>query len=268
MSDRHGGVVRWIHDRSLTLVMLGLFAVFLVGQIAAGWSEYNQGQSDHGLPAVTLFGYFTVGHFWEALFENWESEFLQMAAFISLTTFLYQKGSPESRRPGVTELVDADPREYAYLPGVPWPVKRGGWILTLYERSLGLALFLCSSSRGPGTLSGVGGISARSGTARTGRRGTGRLRHVEPLLVRVVSELAERISLGSRDGMACGLPAAAWLSGVQACSCLACRNRAMTNRSTLRCPRSIAIPMETGGTSDARARLPTGRLSFVPNGQT
>ena len=142
MSERHGGVVRWIHDRSLTLVMLGLFAVFLVGQIAAGWSEYNQGQSDHGLPAVTLFGYFTVGHFWEALFENWESEFLQMAAFISLTTFLYQKGSPESRRPGVTELVDADPREYAYLPGVPWPVKRGGWILTLYERSLGLALFL------------------------------------------------------------------------------------------------------------------------------
>jgi hypothetical protein len=136
------GVVRWIHDRSLTLVMLGLFAVFLAGQIVAGWSEFNQAQSDRGLPAVTLFGYFTVGHFWEALFENWESEFLQMAAFISLTTFLYQKGSPESRRPGVMELVDADPREYADLPGVPWPVERGGWILTIYERSLGLALFL------------------------------------------------------------------------------------------------------------------------------
>jgi hypothetical protein len=142
MSRHTDGVVGWIHDRSLTLVMLGLFALFLVGQIVAGWLEFNQAQTDHGLPAITLFGYFTVGHFWEALFENWESEFLQMAAFISFTTVLYQKGSPESRRPGVMELVDVDPREYVNLPDVPWPVKRGGWILTIYERSLGLALFL------------------------------------------------------------------------------------------------------------------------------
>ena len=32
--------------------------------------------------------------------ENWESENLQMAVFVLLTTFLSQKGSPESRRPG------------------------------------------------------------------------------------------------------------------------------------------------------------------------
>jgi hypothetical protein len=142
MSRQTGSMVRWVHDRSLTLVMLGLFAVFLAGQIVAGWSEFNQAQTEHGLPAIGLFGYFAVGHFWEALFENWESEFLQMAAFISFTTVLYQKGSPESRRPGVVELVDADPREYADLPDVPWPVKRGGWILFIYERSLGSALFL------------------------------------------------------------------------------------------------------------------------------
>jgi hypothetical protein len=142
MRDRHRGVVRWIHDRSLTLVMLGLFAIFLLGQIVAGWHEFNQARTDHGLPAIPLSAYFAVGHLWEALFENWESEFLQMAAFISLTTFLYQKGSPESRRPGVMELVDADPREYAEQPGVPWPVKRGGWILTVYEHSLGSALFV------------------------------------------------------------------------------------------------------------------------------
>ena len=32
-------------------------------------------------------------------------------------------------------------------PGVPWPVRRGGWVLQLYENSLGLAfvvLFLVS----------------------------------------------------------------------------------------------------------------------------
>ena len=82
-----------------------------------------------------------------ALFENWESEFLQMAVFVLLTTFLVQKGSPESRRPGAKELVDADPRDFADQPDVPWPVKRGGWMLRLYEHSLGLAfvaLFLAA----------------------------------------------------------------------------------------------------------------------------
>ena len=86
--------------------------------------------------------YLTTGHPWEALFENWESEFLQMAAFVLLTTILVQKGSPESRRPGVTELVDADPRDFAAEPDAPWPVKRGGWVLRLYEHSLGLAFIL------------------------------------------------------------------------------------------------------------------------------
>jgi hypothetical protein len=52
-----------------------------------------------------------------------------------------QKGSPESRRPGVRELVDADPRRYV-SPESPWPVRRGGWILRLYENSLGLAFAL------------------------------------------------------------------------------------------------------------------------------
>ncbi|HYE85287.1 MAG TPA: DUF6766 family protein [Vicinamibacterales bacterium] len=86
--------------------------------------------------------YLTSGHFISATFENWESEFLQMAVFILLTTVLVQKGSPESRRPHVKELVDADPRDHADDPDAPWPVRRGGWILTLYENSLGLAFIL------------------------------------------------------------------------------------------------------------------------------
>ena len=89
-----------------------------------------------------MTGYLATGHPWEAIFENWESEFLQMGVFVLLTTFLIQKGSPESRRPGVTELVDTDPRDFADAPDAPWPVRRGGWILRLYEHSLGLAFVL------------------------------------------------------------------------------------------------------------------------------
>jgi hypothetical protein len=141
-SDGGVNVRRWLHDRSLTLVMLGLFGLFLIGQWLTGWREFNDAQATHGWAPVTLSAYLVAGHFWEALFENWESEFLQMAAFVTFTTFLYQRGSPESRRAGVIELVDADPRRFADRPDVPWPVKRGGWILVAYEHSLGLALFV------------------------------------------------------------------------------------------------------------------------------
>ena len=134
--------MEWVRSRSLTLVMMGCFAVFLAGQVWTGWYEYNATLVEHGVAAVTLRAYFSTGHLWEALFENWESEFLQMAAFVTFTVVLVQQGSPESRRLGVREFVDADPRDFAHLPDVPWPVRRGGCALFLYERSLGLVLIL------------------------------------------------------------------------------------------------------------------------------
>jgi hypothetical protein len=129
----------WIRDRGLTLALMAMFLLFLVGQGLTGFVEYNDEQAQHGQATVAVADYLATGHPWEALFENWESEFLQMAVFVLLTTILIQKGSPESRRPGVKELVDTDPRDFAHAPDAPWPVKRGGWILRLYEHSLGLA---------------------------------------------------------------------------------------------------------------------------------
>jgi hypothetical protein len=40
------------------------------------------------------------------------------------------------------EEVDRDPRLSKDKPNVPWPVRKGGIILTIYEYSLSLALFL------------------------------------------------------------------------------------------------------------------------------
>jgi hypothetical protein len=48
---------------------------------------------------------------------------------------------------GAVEEVDLDPRDFANLADAPWPVRRGGWVLLIYEHSLGLsfaALFLIS----------------------------------------------------------------------------------------------------------------------------
>jgi hypothetical protein len=132
----------WFRDRALTIVLMLCFGLGLVGQVVAGQKVFNEEQRSHGQAEAGLPEYLATGHPWSALFENWESEFLQMAVFVLLTTRLVQRGSPESRRPHVRELVDADPRDFAHLPDTPWPVRRGGWLLWIYERSLGLALIL------------------------------------------------------------------------------------------------------------------------------
>lgn len=93
----------WIRDRALTLVLMAMFLLFLAGQVVTGFWEFNDTRTAHGREPIVMSEYFATGHPWEALFENWESEFLQMAVFILLTTVLVQKGSPESRRPHVKE---------------------------------------------------------------------------------------------------------------------------------------------------------------------
>src|SRR5688500_11620753 len=90
--------VSWLKRNSMSIAMFSLFLFSLIGQIAAGQRTYNDDQSEHGNPAVTMSQYLGSGHFIEAVFENWESEFLQMAAFVFLSAILYQKGSPESRK--------------------------------------------------------------------------------------------------------------------------------------------------------------------------
>ena len=129
-------------NNSLSIVLLALFLFTVVGQAWAGWYDYNQDEQEHGQPLMPFSEYLITGHFWEAIGENWESEFLQMAAFVLLSTFLRQKGSAESKRIDVVEDVDLDPRRFADAPDVPWPVKAGGWRLRLYEHSLGLSFAL------------------------------------------------------------------------------------------------------------------------------
>ena len=129
-------------ENGLSLVLVALFALTLIGQTVTGWADHNDDARAHGGAPQPFGEYLTSGHFWEATGENWESEFLQMAMFVLLTTFLYQKGSAESKRLDVIEDVDLDPRRFSKQPESPWPVRRGGWILVLYENSLGIAFAL------------------------------------------------------------------------------------------------------------------------------
>jgi hypothetical protein len=101
--------------------------------------KYNEDQKEHGKPQVTYGKYLASDDFLEATAENWESEFLQLFTFAILTRFLYQKGSPESQDPDSS----GEEEETKTPPGkLPWPVRRGGLVLKLYEHSLSLTFFL------------------------------------------------------------------------------------------------------------------------------
>lgn len=133
---------RFIRNQSLSIVLFLVFLLFLSGQSIAGYFQHNEELNEHGQPSLTYTSYLGSSHFLEATMENWESEFLQMFAYVVLTAFLFQKGSLESKDPDKTEPVDRDPRKSKNRRNVPWPVKKGGLVLILYEYSLSLAFLL------------------------------------------------------------------------------------------------------------------------------
>jgi hypothetical protein len=139
---RRGRLGRFLFENGLSIAAFAFFAVSFAGQIAAGHRVYNDDQRAHGQPGVGLVAYLRTGNFIEATSENMESEFLQMGLFVLLTSFLYQRGSSESKTIEEPDAVDQDPREARDDPEAPWPVRRGGAWLSLYQRSLGIVLLV------------------------------------------------------------------------------------------------------------------------------
>jgi hypothetical protein len=131
---------RFLHDNGLSVALFILFLVSLIGQALTGWRAHAEELRVHELPSISLLTYLGSGHFISAVFENWESEFLQMAAYVLLTIFLFQKGASESKKPDESNPEDESPSAKRNDPNAPWPVHRGGLLLKLYSHSLSIAL--------------------------------------------------------------------------------------------------------------------------------
>lgn len=130
---------RKLRDNSLSLTVMTVFVLLLAAHSVAGWKEYNADQAERHQAAVAYPAYLHTGHFMESVFENWESEFLQMAAYVWLTSFLIQRGSAESKNPDEPEP-DKNLEEHRGDPDAPGPLRAGGWKLKLYSHSLSLSL--------------------------------------------------------------------------------------------------------------------------------
>jgi hypothetical protein len=123
-----------LKNNSLSIVIFLLFLFSIIGQAITGLKQYNEEMIEKNGITVTMDAYLTSGHFLQTTFENWESEFLQMALFVILSMFLFQKGSAESKDPDNEEEVDREPDPKK--KDAPWAVKKGGWILDIYRHSL------------------------------------------------------------------------------------------------------------------------------------
>jgi hypothetical protein len=123
----------FFYRNGLSLLFVTLFILTLIAQALTGWHEHNSELEQDQAAAISFATYLQSGHFISATFENFESEFLQMALYVVLTVGLRQQGSAESKSLDEPEEVDREPKPG---PDAPWPVRKGGLMLKLYESSL------------------------------------------------------------------------------------------------------------------------------------
>ena len=87
---------RWLHDHLLSVILLVLFIASLVGQFYFQYRHEVNEAISHGdsVPAASSVEF--LESFFASVFENWQSEFLQVLAFVVLTAFFIHRGSHES----------------------------------------------------------------------------------------------------------------------------------------------------------------------------
>lgn len=135
--------MRFLKHNGLTLALMILFFGTLLGMVLSGWQVENEELLRHSQAPVSMVEYFFGHNFQSALFENWESEFLQMSAYVMMTAMLFQRGSSESKDPDEEHAPeDENPAEKSGDPDAPWPVRAGAFMRALYSYSLGTALAL------------------------------------------------------------------------------------------------------------------------------
>jgi hypothetical protein len=128
----------FLRENALSLFFGAIFAVTLLAQSFAGQQAYNAEQAAHGGSDVSWPTYVASAHYWGAVMENWQSEFLQFALFIGATIWFVQKGSNESKQLG-SEGTESDQQQkvgrYADASSPRW-ARVGGVRQRIYANSL------------------------------------------------------------------------------------------------------------------------------------
>jgi hypothetical protein len=139
---------RFFRNNSLSIVIFTIFLLCLFGMSIAGWQSNNETLAEHSQPKISYTSYLVSDTFGEGVFENWESEFLQMWALIILTIYLRQKGSADSKPLRGRSPQDTSSR-YSIIRASTWQQRSKATGHFLYRHSLShaiLSLFILSIS--------------------------------------------------------------------------------------------------------------------------
>ena len=95
---RRGGLVLHLYKNSLSIALFLLFLISFALHAIGGVGEFNEEQREHGKPGdMTPMQYLRTSRFWFESLQNWQSEFLAVLAIVTLSIWLRQAGSPESK---------------------------------------------------------------------------------------------------------------------------------------------------------------------------
>jgi membrane protein implicated in regulation of membrane protease activity len=127
--------MKLLRYNGLSIALLALFCLSLAGMLVSGTHAFNEEAAAHNAAPLSLAEFALSGRFISALFENWESEFLQMATYVVLTAYLFQKGSAESRDPDNPQSEDTAPASWLYAHSL------GVALAALFVLSFGLHFY-------------------------------------------------------------------------------------------------------------------------------
>jgi hypothetical protein len=139
---------KFLRDNGLSIFFGVLLLAALTGQAIAGHAEYNNEETQHAKIAgdepdtISLGRYVVSSSFGRAVLENWQSEYLQFFLFILMTTWLVQRGSPESKEVGKEGTESEEEQmlgEHAKHNSPRW-AKAGGLRAAIYSNSLLLVM--------------------------------------------------------------------------------------------------------------------------------
>jgi Domain of unknown function (DUF6766) len=126
LNERTGARSLW-REFGLGLVLMLLFFGSWFAHGIAEWQVFTDEQREHGQPVE--IGDF-VSSFGQSTLENWQSEFLQLFAFVALSAMFIHRGSAESK--DTDEKIEASLRRIEEHLGTLPPHSRDegdGWKL-------------------------------------------------------------------------------------------------------------------------------------------
>jgi len=92
-----GGIWLKIYKHSLSLAFGILFILSFALHFYGSLKDYNTEQISKNKPMISASQYVSESRFWFESFQNWQSEFLAVAALVILSIWLREKGSPQSK---------------------------------------------------------------------------------------------------------------------------------------------------------------------------